>query len=147
MPKKQSKPKVASVELYLNECFPCHQSKYIELYDWYISMGLPLRNFQTKRIVLSHEWLDYARKLKKDKGIDAPFVVIKTDDGGEQIFTYEDFKKKGMKMFTKKEQDEIRSNIMTKKIEVVEEVKEKRKTKTKKANLTKTETISTDIEE
>lgn len=145
MPKKQSK--VASVELYLNECYPCHQSKYLELYDWYHSTGLPLRNFHTNRIVLSREWLDFARKLKKDKGIDAPFVVIKTDDGGEQIFTYEDFKKKGMKMFTKKEQDEIRNNIMTKKIEVAEEIKEKRKTKTKKANLTKTETISTDIEE
>lgn len=144
MPKKQAK--IASVELYLNECYPCHQSKYLELYDWYHSMGLPLRNFQTKRIVLSHEWLDYARKLKKE-GIEAPFVVVTTDDGKEHIFNYEDFIKGGKEMFTKKEQDEIRSNIMTKKVEVVEEVKEKRKTKTKKANLTKKETISTDIEE
>lgn len=145
MPKKQAK--VASVELYLNECYPCHQSKYLELYDWYHTLGLSLRNFQTNRIVLSREWLDFARKLKKDEGIDAPFVVINTDDGEKHIFAYEDFIKKGRKMFSKKEQDEIRNNIMTKKIEVVEEVKEKRKTKTKKANLTKKETISTDIEE
>lgn len=145
MPKKQAK--VASVELYLNECYPCHQSKYLELYDWFNSLGISLRNFQTNRIVLSREWLDFARKLKKDEGIDAPFVVINTDDGEKHIFAYEDFIKKGRKMFSKKEQDEIRNNIMTKKIEVVEEVKEKRKTKTKKANLKRQETISTDIEE
>ena len=144
MPKKQAK--VASVDLYLNECYPCHQSKYIELYDWFNSLGISLRNFQTKRIVLSREWLKFARELKKDKGIDAPFVVIKTDAGDEHIFSYEDFIKKGRKMFTKAEQDEIRNNIMTKKIEVAEEVKEKRKTKIKKANLKRQVTISTDIE-
>lgn len=145
MPKKQAK--VASVELFLNECYPCHTSKYLALYDWFISLGISLRYFQTNRIVLSHEWLDMARKLKKEKGIDAPFVVIHTDDGEQHIFEYQDFIKKGMKMFSKKEQDKIHSDIMTKKIEVVEEVKEKRKTKTKKANLEKQETISTDIEE
>ena len=145
MPKKQAK--VARVELYINECYPCHKSKYLELYDWYLSLGLSLHNFQTNRIVLSREWLDFARKLKKDEGIDAPFVVIYTDDGEKHVFAYQDFIKKGKKMFSKKEQDEIRNNIMTKKIEVVEEAKEKRKTKTKKANITKKETISTNIEE
>ena len=47
-------------------------------------------------------------------------------------------------MFSKKEQDEMKSKIMTKPI--AEEVKKKR-TKTKKANLKKSETISTAIEE
>lgn len=144
MPKKHLR--VESVELYLNECYPCHQSKYLALYDWLISLGLSLRKFQTNRIVLSREWLNFAREIKKTKGIDAPFVVVHTDDGEQHIFAYEDFIKKGVKMFSKKEQDEIRNNIMTKKIEVVEEIKEKRKTKTKKANLDKQETISTDIE-
>lgn len=146
--KKQADlPKIAKVELFLNECYSCHTKKYLSLYDWYISLGMPLKNFQANRIVLSHEWLYIARKLKKEKGIDAPFVVITTEDGEQHIFAYDDFIKKGAKMFSKKEQEEIRSNIMTKPVEVVEVVKEKRKTKIKKANLKKNETISTDIEE
>lgn len=147
-PKKQADlPKVASVELYLNECYPCHSKKYLSLYDWFLSLRIPLRNFQTNRIVLSREWLNFARKVKADAGIDPPFVVIYTEDGQRYIFAYQKFIEEGKEMFSKNEQDEIRNKILTKQVEVAEEVKEKRKVKIKKANIKKAEIISTDIEE
>lgn len=143
---KKSQAKIASVELFLNECYPCHAKKYSGIYSWIISMELPLYVFKTNRIVLSREWLEMARGLKK-KGIDAPFVVITTEDGEKHTFAYEDFLKKGVKMFSKADQDELRNKILVKKVDVVKEVKTNRKTKTKKADLKKDEVVSANIEE
>ncbi len=140
------KEKIQKIELFLNECYPCHQKKYVQLYDWIISSGIPLRDFSTNRIVLDRRWLEYARKIKKENGIEPPFIVVQTDKG-KYIYEYESFLKEGTKVFSKKDQDEIRNNIMTKKIDVVAEAKEKRKTKTKKAKVEKSETLSTDIGE
>lgn len=88
--------------------------------------------------------MELARNIKETKNIDAPFVVVKTDDGNEHIFAYEKFLKEGAKMFSKKDQDEIRQRILVKK---VDEVKQVRKTKTKKSTVKKDEVISTNIEE
>lgn len=139
------KERVKRVELYLNECYPCHSKKYLSLYDWYISLGLPLGDYQACRIPLSREWLDYARRVKKENGIDAPFVVVYTDKG-KYIYSYESFIKEGMKVFSKKDQDKIRNDILVKKIDVVSDIKTKRK-KTKKTAVKEEEVVSTSIEE
>jgi len=144
---KKSQAKIASVELFLNECYPCHASKYSALYDWVISQGIALQKFSTNRIPLSRAWLNYARQLKQESQIDAPFVVITTEDGEKHTFAYEDFLKKGVKMFSKADQDELRNRILVKKVDVVKEVKTNRKIKTKKADLKKDEVVSANIEE
>ena len=146
MPKKQS-VKVKNVELYLNECFPCNSKKYGALYDWLLEQNISLHAFRTNRIPLSREWLDFARSIKQTKNIEAPFIVVYGEDDKQYIFEYQQFMKEGKKMFSKEKCDEIRKNIMTKNIEKVEEVKQARKTKTKKTTVKKEEVISADIEE
>ena len=138
--------KVKSVELFLNECYSCRSDKYQPLIDWYISLGLPLKQYQVHRIPLSRELIQLANSFEKSAGIKAPFVVIITEDGKKLVYEYQRFLKEGIKMFDKAKQDRIRKQILVKSETKTEEVKEKRK-KTKKANLNKSETVSTAIEE
>ena len=135
---------VKTVELYLNECYSCRSDKYQALIDWFVSLGLPLKQYQVHRIPLDRGLIRFANSMQKVSGIKPPFVVIITTDGKKLAYQYDRFLKEGIPMFSKKEQDEMKSKIMTKPI--AEEVKKKR-TKTKKANLKKSETISTAIEE
>ena len=143
--KNDTSVEIKSVELYLNECYSCRSDKYQALIDWYVSLGLPLKQYQVHRIPLDKGLIRFATSMQKASGIKPPFVVIITTDGKKIAYQYDRFIKEGIPMFSKKEQDEIRSKILTK--PVAEEVKEKRKTKTKKTNLKKSETVSTAIEE
>lgn len=138
--------KVKSVELYLNECYSCRSEKYQELIDWFITLGIPLRQFQVHRIPLDKGLIQLANSMEKSAGIKAPFVVIITEDGKKLIYQYDRFLKEGIKMFDKAKQDRITRQILVKAETKTEEVKQKRK-KTKKADLNKSETVSTAIEE
>lgn len=151
MAKKQNETsveigKIRSVELYLNECYGCRVEKYQPLIDWYISLGLPLNKYQVHRIPLSKGLIRFARSVEIGEGIKPPFVVIITESGNKIVYQYDRFIKEGIKMFDKAKQDKIKNQILVKAETKTEEVKEKRK-KTKKADMKKTEALSTAIEE
>ena len=136
--------KIKSVELYLNECYSCRSDKYQAIIDWYVSLELPLKYYQVHRIPLDRGLIRLARSYEENEGIKPPFVVIITDKGEKLAYEYQRFVREVIPMFDKAKQDKIRNQILMK--PQAEEIKEKR-TKTKKANVKKSETISTAIEE
>lgn len=110
---------IKKVELWTNVCYSCHRNDFRELHDWYLSLGMPLGNFETIRIPLKKEWQDFAKRMKDEANIEPPFVVFRVEDKDYQafIYRYEDFKEQieRNKMFiTKEEQEKIARNILVK---------------------------------
>lgn len=126
--------KITKVELWLNECYGCKASRYTPLHDWYLSLGMPLGNFEAIRVPLKREWQDFAKKMKETAHIDLPFVVIRVDDKDTEafIYGYDNFIKqiegsKGM-FITMEQQNKIARDIL---------VKEEEKKDTETVELTK----------
>lgn len=78
---------ITKVELWTNKCYPCHSKEYVPLHQWFLSLGLPLDKFESVRIPLKKEWLEFAQKMK-EVNIEPPFVVIRVEDGGVEAFIY-----------------------------------------------------------
>lgn len=142
-------PRIESVKLYLNECYTCRSKKYEPLHQWFISLGLPLTQYKTYRVPLDRGWRRYADTMAQNAGIKLPFVVLQTDEGAI-VYQYDRFVEEGIKMFSRQDAEEIWKNIMLKKVKdtdvKVVAVKKERKVKTKKTNMKKDETISTEVE-
>lgn len=142
-------PRIESVKLYLNECYTCRSKKYEPLHQWFISLGLPLTRYKTYRVPLDRGWRRYADTMAQNAGIKLPFVVLQTDEGAI-VYQYDRFVEEGIKMFSRQDAEEMWKNIMLKKVKdtdvKVVAVKKERKVKTKKTNMKKDETISTEVE-
>lgn len=109
---------IEKVELWLNQCYSCHSKEYQPLYDWFISLGLPLRQFESIRVPLKSEWQEFAKKMS-DRGISLPFVVIRTQfDPSGYVFQYREFVKNLERSkevnLTKEQLVEMRNKILVK---------------------------------
>lgn len=148
---------ITKVELWTNVCYSCHRDDFRELYDWYLTLGLPLDKFETIRVPLSKDWQDFAKKMKETAHIDLPFVVICTDGDVERyVYGYKKLieninQGKEHHMFiTKEQEDEMKRNIFIKPkkendshVKAVE-IKKKKPTK-KRAIVKKEKTKTTEV--
>lgn len=141
---------IASIELYLTECYTCRVKKYEPLYRWIVQNQIPMSAFRVCRIPLDRKWVQLAETFKQNAGIGAPFVIVRTDKGAI-IYQYDKFLEEGIRMFSQEDAKKIWNNIMLKKVDdtdvKVVAVKKERKVKTKKTSMKKDETISTEVEE
>lgn len=142
--------KITGIDLYLNECYGCKSAKYIPLYNWFLSLGLPLREFQSYRVPLKREWQAFAKDMKEKAHIDLPFVVVHTDEG-DLMIQYENLKQEleRNKMVTPEDIERIRQNILVKKEkdDSVQTVQMRKKKVAKKQAVVKQEkTVSTEVE-
>ena len=141
---------ITKVELWTNVCYSCHRDDFRELYDWYLTLGMPLSKFETVRVPLKREWQDFAKEMKEKAHIDLPFVVIRTD-GNVKGYVYgykkliENIKQgKEHHMFiTKEQEDEMKRNIFVKPQEKAVETVQLKKKPTKKQAVVKKEKTKT----
>ena len=140
---------ITKVELWTNKCYPCHSKEYVPLHQWFLSLGLPLNKFESIRIPLKKEWLEFAQKMK-EVNIEPPFVVIRVEDGKVEafIYRYENFIKEieRSEMFiTKEQQDEIARNILVKQDRDTETVELSKKVSKKQSIVKKEKTKTTEV--
>lgn len=143
---------ITKVELWLNECYGCKSSRYIPLYDWYLSLKMPLRNFEAIRVPLKKEWQDFAKRMKDEASINIPFVVIRTDGEPEAyIYEYEKFieeiERSNRVNITREEQDEITRRLLVKesKDDSVKAFELKKKQTKKQSVVKKNKTKTTEV--
>lgn len=142
--------KITGIDLYLNECYGCKSAKYIPLYNWFLSLGLPLGKFKSYRVPLKREWQEFAKDMKEKAHIDLPFVVVHTDEW-DGVIQYENLKKELERnnMVTPEDIERIRQNILIKKEkdDSVQTVQMRKKKVAKKQAVVKQEkTVSTEVE-
>lgn len=140
---------ITKVELWTNKCYPCHSKEYVPLHQWFLSLGLPLNKFESIRIPLKKEWLEFAQKMK-EVNIEPPFVVIRVEDGEMEafIYRYENFIKEieRSEMFiTREQQDEIARNILVKEEKDTETVQLSKKVNKKQSIVKKEKTKTTEV--
>lgn len=140
---------ITKVELWTNKCYPCHSKEYVPLHQWFLSLGLPLDKFESIRIPLKKEWLEFARKMK-EVNIEPPFVVIRVEDKDTEafIYRYENFIEQieRSEMFiTKEQQDEIARNILVKEKKDTETVQLSKKVNKKQSIVKKEKTKTTEV--
>lgn len=140
---------ITKVELWTNKCYPCHSKEYVPLHQWFLSLGLPLDRFESIRIPLKKEWLEFAQKMK-EVNIEPPFVVIRVEDGEVEafIYRYENFIKEieRSEMFiTKEQQDEIARSILVKEDKDTETVQLSKKVNKKQSIVKKEKTKTTEV--
>lgn len=140
---------ITKVELWTNKCYPCHSKEYVPLHQWFLSLGLPLDKFESIRIPLKKEWLEFAQKMK-EVNIEPPFVVIRVEDGEVEafIYRYENFIKEieRSEMFiTKEQQDEIARSILVKEDKDTETVQLPKKVNKKQSIVKKEKTKTTEV--
>lgn len=140
---------IKKVELWTNKCYPCHSKEYVPLHQWFLSLGLPLDKFESIRIPLKKEWLEFAQKMK-EVNIEPPFVVIRVEDGEVEafIYRYENFIKEieRSEMFiTKEQQDEIARSILVKEDKDTETVQLTKKVNKKQSIVKKEKTKTTEV--
>lgn len=140
---------IKKVELWTNKCYPCHSKEYVPLHQWFLSLGLPLGKFESIRIPLKKEWLEFAQKMK-EVNIEPPFVVIRVEDGEVEafIYRYENFIKEieRSEMFiTKEQQDEIARSILVKEDKDTETVQLSKKVNKKQSIVKKEKTKTTEV--
>lgn len=140
---------ITKVELWTNKCYPCHSKEYVPLHQWFLSLGLPLDRFESIRIPLKKEWLEFAQKMK-EVNIEPPFVVIRVEDGEMEafIYRYDNFIKEieRSEMFiTREQQDEIARNILVKEDKDTETVQLSKKVNKKQSIVKKEKTKTTEV--
>ena len=140
---------ITKVELWTNKCYPCHSKESLPLHQWFLSLGLPLDRFESIRIPLKKEWLEFAQKMK-EVNIEPPFVVIRVEDGEVEafIYRYENFIKEieRSEMFiTKEQQDEIARSILVKQDKDTETVQLSKKVNKKQSIVKKEKTRTTEV--
>lgn len=140
---------ITKVELWTNKCYPCHSKEYLPLHQWFLSLGLPLDRFESIRIPLKKEWLEFAQKMK-EVNIEPPFVVIRVEDGEMEafIYRYDNFIKEieRSEMFiTKEQQDEIARSILVKEDKDTETVQLTKKVNKKQSIVKKEKTKTTEV--
>lgn len=140
---------ITKVELWTNKCYPCHSKEYLPLHQWFLSLGLPLGKFESIRIPLKKEWLEFAQKMK-EVNIKPPFVVIRVEDKEVEafIYDYENFIKQieRSEMFiTREQQDEIARNILVKEEKDTETVQLTKKVNKKQSIVKKEKTKTTEV--
>lgn len=140
---------ITKVELWTNKCYPCHSKEYVPLHQWFLSLGLPLDKFESVRIPLKKEWIEFTRKMK-EVNIEPPFVVIRVEDKDVEafIYGYENFIKQieRSEMFiTKEQQDEIARNILVKEDKTTETVRLTKKVNKKQSIVKKEKTKTTEV--
>lgn len=141
--------KITKVELWTNKCYPCHSKEYVPLHQWFLSLGLPLDKFESVRIPLKKEWLEFARKMK-EVNIEPPFVVIRVEDKDTEafIYRYDNFIKEieRSEMFiTREQQDEIAHSILVKEEKDTETVQLSKKVNKKQSIVKKEKTKTTEV--
>lgn len=140
---------ITKVELWTNKCYPCHSKEYLPLHQWFLSLGLPLGKFESIRIPLKKEWLEFAQKMK-EVNIEPPFVVIRVEDDEREafIYRYENFIKEieRSEMFiTREQQDEIARNILVKEDKDTGTVRLTKKVNKKQSIVKKEKTKTTEV--
>lgn len=140
---------ITKVELWTNKCYPCHSKEYLPLHQWFLSLGLPLSKFESVRIPLKKEWLEFAQKMK-EVNIEPPFVVIRVKDKGKGafIYRYDNFIKEieRSEMFiTREQQDEIARSILVKEDKDTETVRLSKKVNKKQSIVKKEKTKTTEV--
>ena len=147
---------ITKVELWTNVCYSCHRDDFRELYDWYLTLGLSLDKFETKRVPLSKDWQDFAKQMKETANIDLPFVVIRTDGnvkgyvyGYKKLIENINQGKEHHVLLTKEQEDEMKRNIFIKPKKEndshVEAVQLKKKPTKKQAIVKKEKTKTTEV--
>lgn len=141
---------ITKVELWTNKCYPCHSKEYVPLHQWFLSLGLPLNKFESIRIPLKKEWLEFAQKMK-EVNIEPPFVVIRVEDGEVEafIYRYENFIKEIERSeavnITREQQDEIARSILVKQDKDTETVQLSKKVNKKQSIVKKEKTKTTEV--
>lgn len=141
---------IKKVELWTNKCYPCHSKEYVPLHQWFLSLGLPLDKFESIRIPLKKEWLEFAQKMK-EVNIEPPFVVIRVEDGEVEafIYRYENFIKEIERSeavnITREQQDEIARSILVKQDKDTETVQLPKKVNKKQSIVKKEKTKTTEV--
>lgn len=141
---------ITKVELWTNKCYPCHSKEYVPLHQWFLSLGLPLDKFESIRIPLKKEWLEFAQKMK-EVSIEPPFVVIRVEDGEVEafIYRYENFIKEIERSeavnITREQQDEIARSILVKQDKDTETVQLTKKVNKKQSIVKKEKTKTTEV--
>lgn len=141
---------ITKVELWTNKCYPCHSKEYLPLHQWFLSLGLPLDKFESIRIPLKKEWLEFAQKMK-EVNIEPPFVVIRVEDGEVEafIYRYENFIKEIERSeavnITREQQDEIARSILVKQDKDTETVQLSKKVNKKQSIVKKEKTKTTEV--
>lgn len=140
---------ITKVELWTNKCYSCHSKEYVPLHQWFLSLGLPLDRFESIRIPLKKEWLEFAQKMK-EVNIEPPFVVIRVEDGEVEafIYRYDNFIKEieRSEMFiTKEQQNEIARSILVKEDKDTETVQLTKKVNKKQSIVKKEKTKTTEV--
>lgn len=147
---------IEKVELWLNQCYSCHSKEFQPLYNWYLSLGLPLTHFESIRVPLKPEWQDFAKKMAEHH-ISLPFVVVRTEGNPEgYVFEYKEFIKNIERSkqvnLTKAQFDALKRQILVKeqkeeKEEAVKVVSMKKKQSRKKNTAVKKgKTVSTALD-
>lgn len=141
---------IKKVELWTNKCYPCHSKEYVPLHQWFLSLGLPLGKFESIRIPLKKEWLEFAQKMK-EVNIEPPFVVIRVEDKDTEafIYRYENFIKEIERSeavnITREQQDEIARSILVKQDKETETVQLTKKVNKKQSIVKKEKTKTTEV--
>ena len=141
---------IKKVELWTNKCYPCHSKEYVPLHQWFLSLGLPLNKFESIRIPLKKEWLEFAQKMK-EVSIEPPFVVIRVEDGEVEAFVYryENFIKEIERSeavnITREQQDEIARSILVKQDKDTETVQLSKKVNKKQSIVKREKTKTTEV--
>lgn len=141
---------IKKVELWTNKCYPCHSKEYVPLHQWFLSLGLPLDKFESIRIPLKKEWLEFAQKMK-EVSIEPPFVVIRVEDKDTEafIYRYENFIKEIERSeavnITREQQDEIARSILVKQDKDTETVRLSKKVNKKQSIVKKEKTKTTEV--
>lgn len=141
---------ITKVELWTNKCYPCHSKEYLPLHQWFLSLGLPLDKFESVRIPLKKEWLEFAQKMK-EVNIEPPFVVIRVEDGEVEAFIYryenfiEQIERSEAVNITREQQDEIARNILVKQDKDTETVQLSKKLNKKQSIVKKEKTKTTEV--
>jgi hypothetical protein len=122
----------------------------VPLHQWFLSLGLPLDKFESIRIPLKKEWLEFAQKMK-EVNIEPPFVVIRVEDGEVEafIYRYENFIKEIERSeavnITREQQDEIARSILVKQDKETETVQLTKKVNKKQSIVKKEKTKTTEF--
>lgn len=134
---------ITKVELWTNKCYSCHSKEYVPLHQWFLSLGLPLGKFESIRIPLKKEWLEFAQKMK-EVNIEPPFVVIRVDDKDTEAFIYrydnfiKQIERSNALNITKEQQEAIARTILVKEDKKdTETIQLTKKTTTKKQSIVK----------
>ena len=141
---------ITKVELWTNKCYPCHSKEYVPLHQWFLSLGLPLDKFESIRIPLKKEWLEFAQKMK-EVNIEPPFVVIRVEDGEVEAFIYrydnfiKEIERSEAVNITREQQDEIARSILVKQDKDTETVQLTRKVNKKQSIVKKEKTKTTEV--